>query len=49
MGFASGAGGGVADGVLKEVSHEMRFWEIADARKPIFLYKVRPRTSMIYV
>ena len=22
---ASGAGGGVADGVLKEVSHEMRF------------------------
>ena len=24
-GIASGAGGGVADGVLKEVSHEMRF------------------------
>ena len=24
-GLASGAGGGVADGVLKEVSHEMRF------------------------
>ena len=23
--IASGAGGGVADGVLKEVSHEMRF------------------------
>ena len=23
-GMASGAGGGVADGVLKEVSHEMR-------------------------
>ena len=25
-GLASGAGGGVADGVLKEVSHEMLFW-----------------------
>ena len=25
VGIASGAGGGVADGVLKEVSHEMRF------------------------
>ena len=24
-GIASGAGGGVADGVLEEVSHEMRF------------------------
>ena len=24
-GIASGAGGGVADGVLKAVSHEMRF------------------------
>ena len=35
-GIASGAGGGVADGVLKEVSHEMRFWEIADARNPMF-------------
>ena len=37
-GIASGAGGGVADGVLKEVSHEMRFWEIADARKPMFFH-----------
>ena len=31
-------GGWVADGVLKEVSHEMRFWEIADARKPMFFH-----------
>ena len=31
---------------LKEVSHEMRFERLADARKPIvFPYKVRPRTS----
>ena len=37
-GIASGAGGGVADGVWKEVSHEMRFWEIADARKPMFFH-----------
>ena len=37
-GIASGAGGGVADGVLKEVSHEMRFWEIADARNPMFFH-----------
>ena len=35
-GIASGAAGWVADGVLKEVSHEMRFWEIADARNPVF-------------
>ena len=37
-GIASGVGGGVADGVLKEVSHEMRFWEIADARNPMFFH-----------
>ena len=36
--MASGAGGWVADGVLKEVSHEMRFWEIADARNPVFFH-----------
>ena len=31
--------GGVADGVLKdEVLHEMRFWEIADARNPMFFH-----------
>ena len=30
--IASGAGGGVADRVLEEVSHEMRFWEITDGR-----------------
>ena len=28
----------VADGVLEEVSHEMRFWEIADARNPMFFH-----------
>ena len=38
MGLQSGAGGGVADGVVKEISHEMRFWEIADARKPMFFH-----------
>ena len=27
-----------ADGVLKDVSHEMRFWEIADARNPMFFH-----------
>ena len=38
MALQGGAGGGVADGVLKEVSHEMRFWEIADARNPMFFH-----------
>ena len=37
-GIASGAGGGVADGVLEEVSHEMRFWEIGDERNPMFFH-----------
>ena len=37
-GIASGAGGGVADGVLKEVSHEMCFGGIADARNPMFFH-----------
>ena len=34
--FVSGAGGGVTDRILKEVSHGMRFWEIADAPNPTF-------------
>ena len=37
-GIASGAGGGVADRVLEEVSHEMHFWEIADARNLMFFH-----------
>ena len=48
-GIASGAGGGVADGVLKAVSHEMRFWESRCTKPYVFPYKVRPRTSMIYL
>ena len=37
-GIVSDAGGGVTDGVLKEVSHEMHFWEIAYIRNPIFFH-----------
>ena len=37
-GIASGADGGVADRVLEEVSHEMCFCEIADARNPMFFH-----------
>ena len=50
-GVASGAGGGVADGVLKEVSHEMRFWEIAHARKPkcFSIQSPSPNLAMIYL
>ena len=46
---ASGAGGGVTDGVLKDVSRETFLKDSRCTRPYVFPYKVHPPPSMIYL